>query len=230
MRPAGGDTPTDIAEQEAPREDGSISQSTRLQSRIFQVQGEITAATADALQVIYDAMKAACSKGVPTQLWYGRDDRYCLAQRLSWTDDADNGTTYGLIWNIRIGFKAVKPFEYAVSPTTVTLTTSGGTISPGGNATAEPLFSVTIGTGGVGNVTITNSTTGESFVIAGTFSSGDVITVNRDGYLPQLNGVANWSILSGRIPMLSVGSNTIVASATTVTISALSVTYTSRYC
>ena len=229
MRPNGGDAPVDLAEQERPRADGSITQTGRRKSRSITLRGSITAGDADALQVIYDAMRAACSIGTVASLWFGRDDRYAKAQVESWTDDTEDGMFYGVVVNISIAFRLADPWWYATAATTTALTTTGGTVTPGGNGPASPAWTVTIGTGGTGTVTLTNSTTGETATLSGTFAGGDVIVIDRAAYTVTLNGVAAFGLLGGRIPSLAAGANTIAASASTVTISALSCAYTARY-
>lgn len=229
MRPDGGASPVDLAEQERPRGDGSITQTGRRKSRTVTLRGAITAADADTLQGIFDDMRAACSIGVKGALWFGRDDRFANAQVETWTDDTQDGLLWGVVCNIAIGFRIADPYWYATSPTTTALTTAGGTITPGANAPAAPVWSITIGTGGTGTITLTNSTTGEAATITGTFTAADVIVIDRAAYTVSLNGVPTFGLLNGRIPTLAADLNVISASATTVTISALSCTYTARY-
>lgn len=229
IRPNGTDAPVDLGEQERPRGDGSVTQPGRRKSRSVTLRGSITATSADNLQAVYDGMRAACSIGVKGALWFGRDDRYANAQVESWTDDTEDGMLYGVVVNIQVGFRLADPWWYATSATTATLTTSGGTVTPGGNGPAAPAWSITIGTGGTGTVTLTNSTTGEAATLTGTFISGDIIVIDRANYTVSINGVAAFGLLGGRIPTLAAGANTIAASATTVTISALSCVFTARY-
>jgi phage-related protein len=229
MRPNGSDSPIDLAEQERPRADGSITQTGRRKSRLVTIRGSITAADPDTLQATSDAMRAAIAPGNPGQLWLGRDDRYANAQVETWSDDTEDGMYFGVVVNISIGFRLADPFWYAASATTDALATAGGTVTTGANAPASPAWSVTIGTGGTGTVTLTNSTTGETAMLSGTFTAGDVIVIDRSAYTVTLNGASAFGLLSGRIPSLAAGANTITASASTVTISALSTTYIARY-
>ncbi|BDI27982.1 hypothetical protein CCAX7_000330 [Capsulimonas corticalis] len=228
MRPAGGEAPADLAEQERPRADGSSTQIARQKSRILTIRGEITAADADSLNVIYEAMRAACAPGQVAALYHGRDDRYVMAQAEGWTTDYSDGMLYGVVTAIAITFRAKDPAWFDATATTPTLSSAGGTIVNAGTAPSKPVWTITIGTGGTGSVTLTNSTTGETATIIGTFTSGDVIVIDRAAYTVKLNGVANFGLLTGRIPEIGVGSNTIAPSASTVSIASLACSYTAR--
>ena len=80
MRPVGGDGALDLAEQEVPRRAGSVTQTGRKKSRVLQIRGAFTGASADAIQTTFDAMRAACATGVEAALYFGRDDRYIMAK------------------------------------------------------------------------------------------------------------------------------------------------------
>lgn len=229
MRPNGGDGPVDLAEQERPRADGSVTQAGRRKSRLVTVRGSITAADPDSLQEAFDAMRSACAPGTPGQLWLGRDDRYANAQVETWSDDTEDGMYFGVVVNVSIGFRMADPFWYGASAMTTTLDVTGGTVTAGANAPASPAWSMTIGSGGTGAVTLSNTTTGETATLSGTFAPGDAIAIDRQAYTVTLNGVAAFGLLGGRIPSLAAGANTIAASATVVTLSALSCAYTARW-
>lgn len=234
LRPASSPAERDVAEQERPREEGSILGAPRDKSRVFQVRGSITAASPDALDTLCRAIKKACYGG--GSLWFGRDDRYLPnAVCTSFAGDHEDGLLYGLITNLSIGFTAERPFEVAISATTVTLATTGGTVADSGDAPALPSWNITINAAGSGPLTLENSTTGETATIgtsSTSFTAGQVIVLNRDGNTVTRGGAAEPGLLSAasRIPKLNAGNNTITLTAGgTATISAFSATFTPRY-
>lgn len=105
------------------------------------------------------------------------------------------------------------PFIYAVNETEVVYT-GAAVINNQGNQDVFPLFRLNL-TGPVSNLTVTNQTTGESFVITGTLSSGSVVEVDR-GYLTvmtaKLDNVNVLNRFSGEFIKLLPGNNTIAVS------------------
>jgi len=229
MRPNGGESPIDLGESERPRADGSIIQPGRRKSWLLTVKGDITADTMDDLNTAVDALRASLAPAQGGILYFGRDDRYAVGQTETFTYDTADGMWWGVVATISIGFRIPNPFWLATGPTTDALTDAGGTVTPAGDAPTLPAWSITIGTGGAGTVTLTNSTTGETATLSGTFAGGDVIVASRSGYTVTWNGTPAFGLLSGRIPMLLKGANVIVASAVTVTIADLSVGYTAQW-
>ena len=228
LRPNGGLNELDLGEQERPRADGSIVQPARRKSRLLTIRGELTAPDADTLYATLESLKAACAVG-PQPLWHGRDDRSIDAQCERFTEDYEEGRLYGLMAGVTIEFRAADPYFSANAPTTATLTATGGTVTNSGDASALPAFTLTIGAGGMGSVILTNAASGQVCALSGAFGSGDVLILNRDGYRVTRNSVAAFGLLSGVIPTLLPGANALTVSASGVSVSAFSVSFTARY-
>ncbi|MCW3060590.1 MAG: Phage tail protein, partial [Capsulimonas sp.] len=143
-------------------------------------------------------------------------------------EDTNDGMLYGVVSTITITLRAPDPAWFDTANTTPTLSGAGGTIVNAGTAPAKPRWTVTVGTGGTGTITLTNSTTGETATLSGTFVTGDVIVIDRSAYNVTLNGATNFGLLGGRIPSLDPGSNTITASASTISIASLACVYIAR--
>lgn len=247
LKPLSRDMQADIAEQERPRAPGAVSQVARKQPRILQVRGDIGPGlnyNRDTWRAAFDAIKAACYGVGVQQLFFGDSDRYYLAQCTGFTEDGDqdDGVLWGISPKVAITFKADDPDAYDVAGTqTATLSTTGGTITPGGNTDAWPNWTITIGTGGTGSITLTNTTTGETATLTAPatynsgngFANGDVIVLSRPSsgpYNVTLNGTQMFGLLAGIVPYLKQGANSIAASAGTPdTISALTAQYINRW-
>jgi hypothetical protein len=218
----------DLGEQERPRASGATSQIGRKQSRSLPVRGELSAADPTTLTALIDAIKASLI-GVQN-LYYGRDDRYHVAQLESVTGTCKDGRTWGTFFSVSLNFKASDPDAYdAAGVNTTTLSLPSGTVTNAGTSQSLPLWTLTIGTAGTGTVTLANATTGETATIAGTFASGDVIALNRAGYGVTWNGAAAYGLFDGRIPVLAAGANAVSVTAATITVASATVAYTNRY-
>ncbi|MEO7718727.1 MAG: hypothetical protein ABIY70_21220 [Capsulimonas sp.] len=227
MRPASGEAPVDIAEQERPRGDGSITQVGRQKSRSLSVKGEIAGDTPDDLQATYAAMRAACAPGRLVRLYHGRDDQYVMAQAEGWTEDHQDGLLYGTVTSIAITFRAPDPAWCAAASSSPDLDPAGGTISYDG-APCAPTWSITVDTGGAGWIRLANTLTGETATLTGTFADGDVIDIDRAAYTVAINGVADFGLMGGRIPSLAAGDNDIALTTHIVSVSSLTCAYTPR--
>src|SRR5262249_40326591 len=131
----------------------------------------------------YDDLKAALSDQ-PQNLYFD-SDRYWRCVRVEKIGNTYDPTDYGRIQNrIRIDFVTSDPFQYSSIETTDTWTPSGSgdthTVTPGGNASALPELSLTVGGSGAKTINweFFNDTTDESFTLAGDVTGGDVIVVD----------------------------------------------------
>ncbi len=234
VRPAGGSADTDIAEQELPRQDGSVTQVGRAKSRTLTLRGDIAGETAAELWAGLDALRGCCARGTVGKLFYGRDDRYYNAQVESYAEDYTEGLLWGVVASLSITFKAPSPFALALAPDTVLFPANGSpwTLGPDGDANVRvlPAWKLTIGQAGTGPIVLTNAATLESASLAGPFAAGDVIVLTRDGYTVTRNGFAQFGLLSGRIPLIVPGVNSIsLVASGTATVTAFSATYTPRW-
>ncbi len=242
LRPDGGSVDVDLGESELPRQDGSVTQVGRTKSRTLKITGDIQGDTPGELWTGLDLLRGCCARGTAGKLYFGRDDRFYNAQVESYSEAYTDGLLWGSVATLSIGFKAASPFALANAPDTVNFpaggSPSGSTpvetwiIDPDGDANVRvlPAWSITIGAAGTGPLTLSNAATLEACTLSGPFAAGDVIVLTRDGYTVTQNGLPNFALLSGRIPMIVPDPNTISLTAGgTSTVSAFSATYTPRW-
>lgn len=234
LRPDGGESDVDLGESELPRQDGSVVQVGRMKSRTLKVTGDIEGDTADALWAGLDLLRGCCAKGGVGKLYFGRDDRYYNAQVETYSESYTEGMLFGVVASLSIGFKAAQPFALANAPDTVAFAAGGSpwNLDPDGDANVRvlPAWFLTIGAAGTGPLTLTNAATLETCSLAGPFAAGDVVVLTRDGYTVTQNGLPSFSLLSGRIPMIVPGGNSIsLIAGGTATVSDFHATYTPRW-
>lgn len=233
LRPAEEQGSQDLGAQERPRAEGAVSQVARRQSTTLQIRGELTAPDADTLYALHLALKAAVYAGKQS-LWFGRDDRYYRDVQLSsFGTTYEDGKMYGLWAAYSLTFVASDyPLAFDVTPQTLALGVgaSSYTVTPTGNASVLPTWTINVSAGGTWPIGLSNQTTGESCQLFGTFATGDVIVLARDGYRVTRNGATEFGLLSGRIPTLMQGPNVVSLTAGGgVTLGNASVAYTPRY-
>jgi hypothetical protein len=236
FKPVGQDSAVDIAEQERPLTAGSLVQAGRTQSRKLQITGAVMGTDAAAIQATIDEMRQNVRTQGPGQLWFGRDDRYILAQCVGLSEEYASGggdgteaSMFGVSHAISLSFVAGWPYYVdAAGSVTATFSASGGTItlatasdppqSP--NAPAFGVWTLTIATAGTGTIVLTNTTTSEAAILTGTFAASDTLTLTR---LPQSwppvyqashNGTVSPQLMTGIIPHLEPGANVITTVVT----------------
>jgi hypothetical protein len=233
MRPAGESSDFDTAAQSLPRRAGARTQTPRRTPTSLVVRGELTGATAADLATAHQALKAAVFAG-KADLWYGTDAAFFKGASLrSFSTDYKDGITFGVLANYSITFEAADyPEAFDATTTTTAVSTGSSTLTPGGDAETLPIWSFTLSSAGAGEIQLANAATGETLriIVPSGATSGQVITVNRDTGVATLAGVSTPSLLRGRIPALRGGvANNLTLTLTTVTISAASVDYQSRW-
>lgn len=162
-----------------------------------------------------DALKAALALG-PANLYFETDryyrDMQCRDFRLPFGE-----TGYGRIaTDISITFAGPHPhaFDTTSHVNSWSAPASGGTtpiVVAGGNAPAEPVWTVTVGGAGAQSIdlTITNNTTGDAMTLSGAVTGGDVITIDAVNKTVEIASVDKTSLFDGVFVTLDVGSNTI---------------------
>ena len=234
FRPADLSGSLDTAAQARPRGTGSVSQNGRRSPTRLVVYGELMADTPDALNNAIQSVKTKAYSG-KGDLYFGRDDRYYRdAQAITWGESNEQGKLYGVWAAITIEFEAAdypEPFSTALLSPVIAV--GGATITGSGETTALPVWTITIGSGGSGPLTLHNAANGQTALLdPGTagFASGEVIVLTRDGYKVIRNGVSSFGLLKLRIPCIEPGSNTITLTAGgTATVASLAVSYVPRY-
>jgi len=223
-----------VSAAKLPRADGARVLTGLLEKKVLKVRGGLIHDSGLSVRTKVDALKAALQGG-PANLYFDSDRYWRQVQKESSSFGYESGTHYGRIVTVEIDFVTGDPFVYEVaaqnvsqaiasSPTTVPVTA-------GGNAPALPQWSLTVG--GVGAVTlaatVTNTTTGEAFTLAGAVSGGDVIVVDSLAETVKIGGVDKMSLFDGLFPKLAVGANSIQIAYTSGTISNFAADWNNRW-
>lgn len=230
----------DIAAQELPRRPGAITQTGRVRPCQLSIMGGWGATDLPSWNAQRDALVANLTG--TGDLYLGRDDLYFKsAQYLhDIVSTQENGRLWAVQGQLQVVFQAaLYPEMFDTVSNTPTLTTTGGTInysSTQGSADTWPTWSVTVNAGGTGKITLANTTTGETCILAkpdGTnFASSDVIVVCGlpGAMVATLNGMTLPGLFDRRIPHLKKGNNVITLSDSgTLTLSSLTCSYPGRW-
>lgn len=234
IRPDGESWSQDTAPVERPRAAGAHTQPGRRSPTLLTARGELTADTAEELADIERDLKLALQSG-KQPLWFGRSDRYYKAAQLkSFSTASREGMTYGVVTYVSLTFEAAdQPYEVDCVENEETIVGASDTLTIDATQVVLPTWTLTIGSGGTGPITIANTTRGETMTIGNatdTIPGGSVIVLQRDGYLVTLDGDEDFSLLDGVIPSLSPGDNTITkAAGGTATIASLELAYQNVY-
>ena len=168
-------------------------------------------------------------------LFFGRSDRYYKSVQIkSCTVSSREGLTWGVVHSVSIVMEAADfPYEVDCSDNEDTHTGASDTINNLSNAYVKPVYTLVVGSGGTGPITIANTTTGETMTVGNSSDSiggGGVIVISRDGYTVTVDGVPDFSLVDGVIPQLAPGNNTITkAAGGSATISSLTISYQRVY-
>ncbi|MES2459872.1 MAG: hypothetical protein V4671_04755 [Armatimonadota bacterium] len=233
FRPADVNDSQDTGAQPRPRAAGSVSQRGRREATRLLVFGELVANSPDELRTKIRVVKAAAFSG-KGDLYFGRDDEYYRdAQCKSWGESNEQGKLFGVFASLSLEWEAADhPYPYSTNVLSPVLSPGGSTITGSGEATALPIWTITIGSGGTGPLTLHNAANGQTALLdpgTGGFAGGEVIVLKRDGYTVTRNGVASFGLLKLRIPTIEPGSNAITLTAGgTATVASLTVSYAPR--
>jgi len=236
------DSPRDIAEQERPRAAGAIVQVARHQSRRLSIEGAAMGfgGGQTAIQAAEDAIRGACeSSGSVQTLYFGRSDRYINAQHVGVSEIYKQGdsSAYGVNHRLMLSFVAGDSYFYdAAGPVNAPgLTSGGGTVTPGGNASAFAAWTISVTTGAAGPIVLSNTATGEIAALGTALTvwgDGDQIVLTRQTgvYTVAKNGIAAPGLLLGLIPRLAASANALTLAASGgIVLGPLKCTYTARW-
>lgn len=215
-----------------PRADGARALRGYFDGKRIKLRGGFTSsgiANCSNVRDALDALKLALAAG-PANFTTESDRFFRNCQAENYADSYDPAD-WGRIVMVSFDLVAGDPYAYDVTPVTVNLvTTSGVVASVGGNARPAPQISLTMGTTGPCSFLVTNTTSGESFTLAGTVASGDVIVIDSLEEIVTISGVDRMDLFDGTwLSLLAGASNTITVTITTGTITARSLTYNNRW-
>lgn len=198
---------------ETPGRHGGYTQGGLLSARRFTVGGQLIAAVGDDLEALWDAFMAAHVPGVPKKFYPGRDDRFISAEVVGVKDVNSDQFPTSVQWELN--FLASDPTYYADTATSDTITT-GGTVTNLGTVETWPSVAVVLtALGTAATLTLTNSTTGKSLVIA---MPGSLTTLTIDMAAQKITNTGGTDVTdlltSGEFWSVAPGANTIVRTFT----------------
>jgi len=219
-----------------PRSDGDVASTGYRKGKVVQIDGGLTNGVGSysetGVRTLIDAFRAGIAG---KQNLYFFDDRYYRNAQMTHAEFANEVGTFLKIQKVRLTFVAGDSYQYAVTPTVTarSISASGQTLSvtAGGTADAIPVISLTVGGSGAKTLaaTITNSTTGKAFTLAGACTGGDVIIVDCLNKTVTISGVDKTALFDGLFWSLANGANTVTVAYTTATITNLSVSAQDRW-
>lgn len=229
-----------IAMIKTPRYDGDSASTRYLKGKTIEVDGALAETmgtyTETGIRSLMDTLKANLQG---KQNFYEFDDRYYRNTQLL-SMHINNSPGLSLRFRtVKLTFQTPDPYLYSDTLTTTarSISASGQTlnVTTGGNADAYPVISLTVGGSGAKTLaaTITNSTTGASFTLAGSCNGGDVIVVDCLNKTVVIGSTSRIDMFDdGTAPgffSMANGVNTITVAYTTATITNLSVAHRSRW-
>jgi phage-related protein len=227
---------SEVSSNKLVRADGGTRPNSTLEAKKITIRGGIIGKPGNTMRQQLDALKAALNAG-KQNLSLESDRFYREVQKVR-LSSGFGPTHYGrIVDTVQITFEAGDPFQYAAtatesltnaissSPTNKTLTVADG------NAPAMPELRLTVGGSGAITLaaTITNTTTGESFTLAGAVTGGDVIKVNSLDQTVLIGTTDKMALFEGVFPKLALGANTITIAYTSGTITNLAGVWRSRW-
>ncbi len=226
-----------LAVSRLPRANGARVSTRYVGEGVITLEGGLArdlGSTSDtALRTALDTLKANLQG---TANLYKHDDRYWRnCQLRDFGINTPSPTLELRLHRVALSFVTGDPFQYSTTTTTNsrTISASGQTqaTTNAGNAPAAPAISLTVGGSGAVTLacTITNSTTSESFTLAGAVTGGDVIIIDSLEQTVTIGGTDKTSLFDGVFPTLATGSNTITVAYTSGTITNFSISHNARY-
>lgn len=219
-----------------PRQHGGRALDFYLQPRRLLVRGGEIKGPFDSsdLRTRVDAIRAALG-AAPQNLQF-ESDRYWRDVRVEYFRNPYGPTHYCRIAaEMEVSFLARDPFQYAImgSSDTWSSPTTGATntITVGGNTSARPIFTITVGGSGPVTIdwTLENTTTGEEFTLSGSLTGGAVIVVDCLDMTVMSGSTDEISMFDGVFPSMALGDNTFQVTIDSGTITSIVTTWRSRW-
>jgi phage-related protein len=188
---------------------GQFTAGGLLDARKFSLSGLLKGTSADDLRQKWDAFRQAHRPRSPSK-FYLHSDRYRWAE-VAGIGKVEMGETAKAWLEWSVEFVAADPYDYAETATSTTGLSGGGTVTTAGDSTSLPIFTMVVSSIGTdGTITIGNSTTGESFVLAPCATG----TVTIDSRLQTVvrSSVDVTHEMNGQFLTLAPGANTITVS------------------
>lgn len=208
----------------------------KLSERRIEVRGLLKRESASSLQAQLDDLREALMSG-PEALYLPNDRHLRNVQKDDGGQDRYDNTWPERIVEVAIDLITGDPYLYSdtesedltnalsSSPTTVVVNNAAGT------APAAPELRLTVGGSGAVTLaaTVTNTTTGEAFTLAGSVTGGDVIMVNSLDKTVLIGSTDRFDLFDGLFPSLDLGNNSISVAWTSGSLTNLDAYWRSRW-
>lgn len=224
------DDSTQLATELVPRRHGAlITEEPVLAPRRLTLMGMIVSATDAACETRYSLLAKQLNAGAKQLRFNGLRYITCYKKGM----EARPVESTGLIaLKYAIEFMAVDPFWYSTSATSADQVASYGVTAwshtNSGDAMVWPTitFLANQGVAVTPPISLTNSTTGQTFTYSGTIASGQNLVVNCANFTVQNNGTTDLANSSGSFIQLNSGSNSMSYSGPACTVR---LAYTQRF-
>jgi hypothetical protein len=213
-----------ISSAETPSRPGGYAGQQFAAERKISLTGTLTASSYSALQTAWSDLLAANDVSVPAQLVV-RDNWYYLATCESIADSERDVTSI----QYDATYVCADPVAFSTTLSTPTLPTTGGTItSVAGNKPALPALTLTVSAAPASSyLTVTNTTTSESFVLFP--DATGVFVIDSLAESCKVGTTDKMACFQGRFISLRPGSNTLtIATSGGAALSAASINYRAR--
>jgi hypothetical protein len=213
-----------ISSADTPSRPGGYPGSQFAAERKISLSGTLTAASYAALDAAWSDLVAAHDVTAPAPLLI-RDGWYYLATCESIADSERDVTSI----QYDATYVCADPFAFSATLSTPSLATTGGTITAvAGNKNALPTLTLTVSAAPASSfVTVTNTTTGEQFVLTPDVTGAFVIDSLAETV--KVGSTDKMSCFQGRFLSLRPGSNTLTITASNgATLSSATISYRAR--
>lgn len=241
---ASGDFSTDVPLTKIPRGDGAQVQPGYLEPVRLMVKGGLSAGVLPNIEVTsdgpvsdvrtaWDTLLAAMRSGRTSGLILTtEDDRHWVNARCSKCQPARTDPPSTDMLMVDLEFDLPDPYQYAASDLTDTWSSPSGTrtiVGSEGDASAAPVYTITLAAIGAVDLMLTNTTTGVYFTLAGAPAQTVILVDTLNEAVTYGDGTDAMWLFEGQFPLLLPGNNVISISETGETVSSVVTTWTPRW-
>lgn len=224
----------ELTERAFPRADGAYAETAYYRRTTIKIKGVIRTTSRTLLETEMDAMKKALGidNGTLKLTWKGVTRYYdnCYPVGINTIFDGREAFHVSFV-PFEMTFVSLQPYgrddnrTVLDSPYPITASPTSFIANNLGSAVSDALIFLNLNTVGTASqIVILNTANGDQITIAGSFSNGDLLTIDGEQKTVQKNGVA--IDYTGVIPRLKPGNNTLQV---TVTGSGYSISFTEQH-
>lgn len=207
----------DLQDRQLPRADGEYAESAQYRKTSIKIKGFLKSDTRTNLETLMDTMRKYLRQGNATLKcqWAGATRYYDNCHPVGIDSLFDGRESFHITFcPFEIEFVSLQPYGrnsdriVLDSPFAITASPTLFIANNAGTAPSNTLIFLTLVTvGTLSQIVIENVTNGDKMTISGSFSNGDLLTIDGENIVVSKNGVA--IDYSGVIPVINPGDNTI---------------------